>query len=78
VTGDDSPLTRPFTTPDEFLDPARKVAARQQHTALAGLADQANIGADAHDLPLLAAAWVWFAHLDNVTHEDGRRDFDHG
>jgi len=78
VTPDDSLRTRPLTALDEFFDPARKIAAGQQHAPLARLADQANIRTDAHDLPLLATARMRLAHLNNVTHKNGRRNFDHG
>ena len=62
---------------DEALDAARKITPRPQDSPLACLADQANIRANAHDLPLPAAARMRLAHFDHIPHIEGRRDFNH-
>jgi hypothetical protein len=45
----------------ELLQAPLELAAREQHLAIAAQTAQANIGANAHNAPLIAAARVRFA-----------------
>ncbi len=52
------------------LDRFFELAARQHHAMLTAQAAQANIRANAVHLPLVVAAGVCFAHLDDIPNLD--------
>jgi len=54
----------------EALDAPLERRAREQHLAVAGQAADADLGAEAHYAPGVAAAGVRFAHLDDITEVD--------
>ncbi len=55
------------------LDALFELAARQQNAALTRLADDANIRAQAHDLPFVPAARMRFTQPYYVTHINFQR-----
>jgi hypothetical protein len=50
-----------------------QLAARQQYSPPAGQTFQADIGPQAHDLPVKSAAWVRLAQPNPVIHLDVRQ-----
>lgn len=45
-----------------------EIAAGQKNTTFAAAADEANIRSQSHDLPLVAAAWMFLAETNDVSH----------
>lgn len=54
----------------KLLDPTFEFCTRQQDFALTRQATNPDFGPQPYDAPGIAAAGMWFAHLDNVAEKD--------
>src|SRR5579864_7655177 len=54
------------TPPHELADPALELGAGHQHLPVAAQAAEPDVGAEAHDFPLIAAAGVRLARADHI------------
>ena len=69
---------RLWTTAHEFPYAAGELAAGQEDAPPARLAEQADVRADTDDLPLIAAAWMGLAQLDDIARVEFFVDREHG
>lgn len=68
-----SQVSCPIGALQNSLEAFFEIVARQHDTVLAGEAPQADVGADAGDLPIGSAAGMGFSHANDVADVDVNR-----